>query len=486
LATFFFAILNRKQRTWTVSQPMCETERKSVMNKINVVVLAAGKGMRMHSEIPKVLHTIAGRSMLQHVLDTAGAISAGSIHVVIGHGADKLRTAMSDQPVNLVVQEPQRGTAHAVEQALPFLERDAIAVVLYGDVPLITRESLEALLAPVASDCMAVLTCNMKTPGGLGRILRDSNGEIRAIVEEKDATPQQRTITEINTGIMAIPVARLHQWLPRITPNNAQNEYYLTDVIRLAREDGCRVTTHTISDEMEAAGVNDRQQLAELERHYQWREARKLMKQGVTLRDPSRFDVRGVVDVGRDIEIDVNVICVGKVKLGDRVRIGPNCILRDCEIGEGSVIHANSVIGESLIGANCDIGPFARIRPGSELAEGAKVGNFVELKQTRMGKGSKINHLSYVGDSELGADVNVGAGTITCNYDGVNKHRTIIGNDVFIGSNTALVAPVRIADGATIAAGSVITQDVASKQLALARGRQVNKDNWKRPVKKPK
>lgn len=464
---------------------MCAIERKDLMKKINVVVLAAGKGTRMHSELPKVLHTIAGRSMLQHVLDTAGAISASSIHVVIGHGAERLREAMSKQPVNLVVQEPQRGTAHAVQQALPYLEHDAIAVVLYGDVPLMTQESLEALLAPVSADCMAVLTCKMANPSGLGRILRDSKGDISAIVEEKDATAEQKEIKEINTGIMAFPVARLHQWLPRITPNNAQNEFYLTDVIRLAREDGCNVTTHTISDEKEAAGVNDRLQLAELERHYQQREARKLMKQGVTLRDPARFDVRGSVEAGRDIEIDVNVICVGKVKLGDRVRIGPNCILRDCEIGAGSVIHANSVIGESLIGANCDIGPFARIRPGSELAEGAKVGNFVELKKTRMGKGSKINHLSYVGDSELGADVNVGAGTITCNYDGVNKHRTIIGNDVFIGSNTALVAPVKIADGATVAAGSVITQDVGNQQLALARGRQVNKDGWKRPVKKP-
>lgn len=456
------------------------------MKKINVVVLAAGKGTRMHSDLPKVLHSIAGRSLLQHVLDTASAISASSVHVVIGHGADKLRDAMLEQPVNLVVQEPQRGTGHAVLQALPFLERDAIAVVLYGDVPLITRESLEALLAPVTADCMSVLTCRVQHPTGLGRILRDAHGNITAIVEEKDATAAQREINEINTGIMAFPVARLHDWLPRITPHNAQNEYYLTDVIRLAREDGCSVATHTITDEKEAAGVNDRLQLADLERHYQQREARKLMKQGVTLRDPARFDVRGTVEAGRDIEIDVNVICVGRVKLGNRVRIGPNCILRDCEIGDGSVIHANSIIGESVVGADCDIGPFARIRPGSELADGAKVGNFVELKKTRVGKGSKINHLSYVGDSELGSDVNVGAGTITCNYDGVNKHRTIIGDDVFIGSNAALVAPVRIADGATIAAGSVITEDVGSKQLALARGRQVNKDGWQRPTKKPK
>ena len=455
------------------------------MKKIKVVVLAAGKGTRMHSDLPKVLHTIAGRSMLQHVLDAASAISAASVHVVIGHGADRLRDAMSQQPVNLVVQEPQRGTAHAVEQALPYLERDAIAVVLYGDVPLITKESLDALLKPVSENCMAVLTCKMTEPTGLGRILRDSSGAIRAIVEEKDATDEQRAIKEINTGIMAFPVARLHQWLPRIKPNNAQNEFYLTDVIRLAREDGCDVATHAISDEKEAAGVNDRVQLAELERHYQLRSARKLMQQGVTLRDPARFDVRGVLEAGRDIEIDVNVICVGKVKLGNKVRIGPNCILRDCEIGDGSVIHANSVIGESTIGAGCDIGPFARIRPGSELEDGAKVGNFVELKKTRVGKGSKINHLSYVGDSELGSNVNIGAGTITCNYDGVNKHRTIIGNDVFIGSNAALVAPVTIADGATVAAGSVITQDIGSRQLALARGRQVNKDGWQRPVKKP-
>jgi bifunctional UDP-N-acetylglucosamine pyrophosphorylase/glucosamine-1-phosphate N-acetyltransferase len=456
------------------------------MKKVNVVVLAAGKGTRMFSDTPKVLHTIAGKPLLQHVLDTASAISASSTHVVIGHGADQLRTALSAQPVNLVVQEPQRGTAHAVQQALPYLERDAIAVVLYGDVPLITQQSLEALLAPVTADSMAVLTCSMQNPTGLGRILRDATGAISAIVEEKDATADQKTIREINTGIMAIPVARLHDWLPRITPNNAQNEYYLTDVIRLAREDGCDVSTHTITDEKEAAGVNDRIQLAELERHYQLRRVHALMRQGVTLRDPARVDIRGELTAGRDIEVDVNVIFVGKVSLGDKVRIGPNCILRDCTIGAGSVIHANTVIGESVIGERCDIGPFARIRPGSELAEGAKVGNFVELKKASVGKGSKINHLSYVGDCEMGEGSNVGAGTITCNYDGANKHLTIIGNDVFIGSNSALVAPVRIGDGATVAAGSVITSDVGSSQLALARGRQVNKEGWQRPVKKPR
>jgi bifunctional UDP-N-acetylglucosamine pyrophosphorylase / glucosamine-1-phosphate N-acetyltransferase len=405
---------------------------------------------------------------------------------VIGHGADQLRAVLEPQPVNLVVQEPQRGTAHAVQQALPFLERDAIALVLYGDVPLITAESLEALLAPVTADCMAVMTCRMQDPTGLGRILRDTDGAISAIVEEKDANPAQKAVQEINTGIMAIPVARLHQWLPRISPDNAQNEFYLTDVIRLAREDGCEVATHTITDEKEATGVNDRIQLADLERHYQWRATRKLMKQGVTLRDPARVDIRGQLQTGRDIEVDVNVIFVGRVILGNKVRIGPNCILRDCSIGAGSVIHANTVIGESIIGERCDVGPFARIRPGSELEEGARVGNFVELKKSRVGKGSKINHLSYVGDSDLGTGVNIGAGTITCNYDGVNKYQTIIGNDVFIGSNSALVAPVRIADGATVAAGSVITQDVGGKQLAVARGRQVNKDGWQRPDKKPK
>lgn len=453
------------------------------MHKVNVVVLAAGKGTRMHSDLPKVLHTIAGKSMLQHVLDAAAAIAADSVQVVIGHGADRLQAMLGEQEVRTVVQEPQRGTAHAVQQALPLLDPDAVALVLYGDVPLIRPETLRSLLALVDDRAMAVLTCQVEDPQGLGRILRDTRGDISAIVEERDASPEQRHIREINTGIMAFPVARLQHWLPQIRPDNAQNEYYLTDVIALARRDGCQVRGHRLTDEREAAGVNDRVQLAALERYYQARAARALMEQGVTLRDPARIDIRGQLDAGRDIEIDVNVIFVGQVRLGNGVRIGPNCILRDCVIGAGSVIHANTVIGESIIGERCDIGPFARIRPGSELDTGARVGNFVELKKARLGKGSKVNHLSYIGDSELGQQVNIGAGTITCNYDGANKHLTRIGDEVFVGSNTALVAPVTIGAGATIAAGSVITSDVAAGELALARGRQVSKPGWKRPTK---
>lgn len=456
------------------------------MSTLNVVVLAAGKGTRMFSDTPKVLHTLAGKPLLQHALDTAKALESMLTCVVIGHEAELLRQALGNQAVNTVVQEPQLGTAHAVHQALGHLDKEAVALILYGDVPLVQASTLQALLTPVDNNSMAVLTCTVGNPAGLGRIVRDANGKIQAIVEDRDATSEQRQISEINTGIMAIPVARLHEWLPRISTNNAQKEYYLTDIVQLALQDGCQVHTTVIDDEMEAAGVNNRKQLAELERHYQKREAERLMLAGVTLRDPARFDVRGELRAGRDVEIDVNVIIVGKVQLGNRVRIGPNCILRDCDIGESSVIHANTVIGEAVIGARCDIGPFARIRPGTVLEEQAKIGNFVEVKKSVIGKHSKVNHLSYIGDSTLGNDVNVGAGTITCNYDGVNKYKTTIGNDVFVGSNTALVAPVTIADGATIAAGSVVTANVGSKQLAIARSKQVNKDGWQRPTKKPK
>jgi bifunctional UDP-N-acetylglucosamine pyrophosphorylase / glucosamine-1-phosphate N-acetyltransferase len=455
------------------------------MTSLNVVVLAAGKGTRMYSDLPKVLHTLAGKPLLQHALDTATALESSKTCVVIGHQSSLLEKALAGQNVVTVMQEPQLGTAHALHQALDQLEHSALALVLYGDVPLVRAETLRGLIAQVGQDSMAVLTCTVGNPHGLGRILRDANGNISGIVEEKDATSQQRNICEINTGIMVIPVARLHQWLPRISTDNAQKEYYLTDIVLLALQDKCAVHTTIIDDEMEATGVNNRQQLAQLERCYQQREAERLMLAGLTLRDPARFDVRGELTAGRDVEIDVNVIIVGKVVLGNRVRIGPNCILRDCEIGEASVIHANTVIAESQIGARCDIGPFARIRPGTVLDEDAKIGNFVEIKKSLVGKNSKVNHLSYVGDSNLGKNVNIGAGTITCNYDGVNKSKTVIGNDVFIGSNSALVAPLTIADGATIGAGSVITQDVASQQLALARGRQVNKDGWQRPEKTP-
>ncbi len=456
------------------------------MNKINVVVLAAGKGTRMYSAKPKVLHELAGRSLLQHTLDTAAAINASAIHIVIGHEAELIRKSLDGQAVNFALQEQQLGTAHAVHQSLPLLEKDAIALVLYGDVPLIQAETLLKLLAPLDANSMGVLTCTMDDPTGLGRIVRDANNNIRAIVEEKDASAEQKQIKEINTGIMAIPVARLHEWLPKISTNNAQGEYYLTDIIEIALANGCKVHTSSCSDQVEATGVNNRLQLSELERHFQKREARRLMLAGVTLHDPSRFDVRGKVVAAKDIEIDINVILEGNVTIASDVRIGPNCVLKNCSIGEGTIIAANTVIEDAVIGKDCNIGPFARIRPGTVLDEEAKIGNFVEVKKSRIGKHSKVNHLSYVGDSTLGDGVNVGAGTITCNYDGVNKYKTLIGDNVFIGSNTALVAPVSIAPGATIGAGSVITKDVAADQLAIARGRQANIDGWQRPKKIPK
>ncbi len=456
------------------------------MANINVVVLAAGKGTRMYSAKPKVLHELAGRSLVQHTIDTANALQASSIHVVIGHAADLLREALAGQQLHFALQEQQLGTGHAVNQALPQLDNEAVALILYGDVPLIRSETLSQLLAPVDANSMSVLTCVVANPHGLGRNVRDAAGSIRAIIEEKDATPAQRTVKEINTGFMAIPVARLHNWLPRIQNKNAQGEYYLTDVIALAIADGCKVHTVQCPDEFEAAGVNNRQQLAELERQYQKRETTRLMLAGVTMRDPSRVDVRGNVTIAQDVELDVNVVLEGRVDIASNVTIGPNCVLKNCSVGTGTEIAANSVIEDAVIGADCSIGPFARIRPGTVLEAEAKIGNFCEVKKSRIGKHSKVNHLSYIGDSELGADVNIGAGTITCNYDGVNKSKTVIGDRVFIGSNTALVAPVNIAAGATVGAGSVITKDVGKDQLAIARGRQSNIDGWERPKKKPK
>ncbi|HHX81942.1 MAG TPA: bifunctional UDP-N-acetylglucosamine diphosphorylase/glucosamine-1-phosphate N-acetyltransferase GlmU [Pseudomonadaceae bacterium] len=454
------------------------------MQKLNVVVLAAGKGTRMYSDLPKVLHQIAGRTLLSHVLGIADELQAERTVVVLGHQADKVSESLVGSSVQTVLQEPQAGTAHAVQQALPHLDPEAMALILYADVPLIRAATLQTLLHSIDSGGMAVLTSKTDNPAGLGRIVRNSAGSVERIVEERDATPEEKQICEINTGIMAIAVKQLQAWLPRIGSQNAQGEYYLTDVVALANADGCPVHTATLADEKEAAGVNNRLQLAELERHFQAREAERLMLAGLTLRDPARFDIRGELLVGKDAEIDINVVIVGKVKLGDRVRIGPNCILRDCEIGDDCVIHANTIIGESVVGARCDVGPFARIRPGTLLEPNARIGNFVEVKKSRIGEHSKVNHLSYVGDSTLGSGVNIGAGTITCNYDGVNKSQTIIGNDVFIGSNTALVAPVRVADGATVGAGSVITHDVPQGQLALTRSPQKTHAGWQRPKKR--
>ena len=450
---------------------------------INVVILAAGKGTRMVSSKPKVLHELAGKSLLQHSLDTANDLDSNTVQVVIGHESTQIKNAIGDKNVNFVSQSEQLGTAHAVHQTLEFLDKSAIALVLYGDVPLIKSETLQKLLSTVHKNSMAVLTCDVAVPTGLGRILRDNDGKVEAIVEEKDANQAQKLITEINTGIMAIPVAKLHDWLPRISTNNAQGEYYLTDIVALAIADGSEVFSSSCNDPLEASGVNNRLQLAELERHYQREQAKHLLLSGVTLADPERIDIRGQLDIEHDVEIDINVILEGKVKIASNVSIGANCILKDCEIGAGSVILANTIIDSATIGSACSIGPFARIRPGTELADEVKIGNFVETKKSTIAKGSKVSHLSYIGDSDIGCNVNIGAGTITCNYDGVNKFKTSIGDNTFIGSNTALVAPINIANGATIGAGSTITKDVAENQLGLTRAKQHNLDGWKRPVK---
>jgi bifunctional UDP-N-acetylglucosamine pyrophosphorylase/glucosamine-1-phosphate N-acetyltransferase len=456
------------------------------MQALNVVILAAGKGTRMHSKLPKVLHTLGGKPLVQHAVDAAGQLRANATHVVVGHGADEIRAVLAQEGLNFVLQEQQRGTGHALLQALPQLDKNALALVLYGDVPLIRVETLREFLTLPDADSMAVLTCEVKDPTGLGRILRDGQGNIVAIVEHKDASEAQRRIAEINSGIMAVPVARLHEWLPQLQANNAQGEYYLTDLVSLALAAGCAVRTLCCGDEVEILGVNNREQLAQLEREYQARRARELMLSGVTLRDPARVDIRGELVCASDVELDVNVILEGKVTLAEEVKIGPNCVLKNCSVGAGTVIEANSVLEDAVIGRACHIGPFARIRPGAQLEDEAKIGNFVEIKKARIGTRSKVNHLSYIGDSEIGNDVNVGAGTITCNYDGVNKSKTVIGDSVFIGSNTALVAPVSVASGATIGAGSVITEDVGQNQLAVARGRQRNIDGWRRPNKRSK
>lgn len=450
----------------------------------DIVVLAAGKGTRMKSELPKVLHCLAGRPLLQHVVDTASQLPQAHIVVVTGHGAEAVNGAVQGATVSLVEQAEQLGTAHAVIQALPTLRTDSIALILYGDVPLISAQTLSALVAEVSATQIALLTVELANPAGYGRILRDEGRSVVAIVEEKDATPEQRKISEVNTGVLALPSALLREWLPQIGNDNAQGEYYLTDIIGIACREGVSISTLQPRCEEEVQGVNNRSQLAVLERYYQRQRAEQLMMDGVTLADPVRFDLRGTVQTGTDIFIDINVVLEGEVTLGSGVSIGPNCQIINSSIAEGVEIKANSIIEDSQVASGCVVGPFARLRPGTVLEQNAKVGNFVETKKTRVGQGSKINHLSYVGDAELGANVNVGAGTITCNYDGVNKHRTQIGDEAFIGSNTSLVAPVKIGNKATIGAGSTITKDVLDDELALTRPPQHNISGWQRPVKK--
>lgn len=449
---------------------------------LDIVILAAGQGTRMRSALPKVLHPVAGKSMLGHVIDTARALAPQGIHVVIGHGAEQVRERLAADDLQFVLQAQQLGTGHAVAQALPGLAAERV-LILYGDVPLIEQGTLERLLVKVASDRLALLTVELADPTGYGRILRDASGQVTAIVEHKDASEAQRAIREGNTGILAVPRARLADWLGRLSNDNVQGEYYLTDVIAMAVADGLRVDTEQPRDAMEVQGANDRLQLAELERHYQWRAGRQLMAQGVTLRDPARFDVRGEVSVGRDVLIDVNVILEGRVVIEDDVEIGPNCVIRNSTLRRGAVVKANSHLDGAELGEGADCGPFARLRPGTVLGAKAHVGNFVELKNAVLGEGAKAGHLSYLGDAEIGARSNIGAGTITCNYDGANKHRTVLGEDVFIGSNSALVAPLIVGSGATTGAGSTVTQDVPADALAVGRARQRNIEGWQRPVK---
>jgi len=449
---------------------------------LEIVILAAGQGTRMRSALPKVLHPVAGNSMLGHVIHSARQLDPQRIHVVIGHGADAVRERLAADDLNFVLQDQQLGTGHAVAQAVPFITADTV-LILYGDVPLIEVPTLQRLLKLVAPMQMGLLTVELDDPTGYGRIVRNSDGRVTAIVEHKDASEAERTITEGNTGILAVPASHLGDWMSRLSNNNAQGEYYLTDVIAMAVSDGLIVDTEQPHDAMEVQGANDRKQLAELERHYQLREGRRLMAQGVTLRDPARFDVRGEVTVGRDVLIDINVILEGRVVIEDDVVIGPNCVIKDSTLRKGVVIKANSHIEGAVLGEGSDAGPFARLRPGTVLEARAHVGNFVELKNAHLGEGAKAGHLTYLGDAEVGARTNIGAGTITCNYDGVNKWKTVLGEDVFIGSNNSLVAPVDILDGATTAAGSTITSTVDKSQLAVGRARQKNIDGWKRPVK---
>jgi bifunctional UDP-N-acetylglucosamine pyrophosphorylase/glucosamine-1-phosphate N-acetyltransferase len=454
------------------------------MNPLHVVILAAGQGSRMKSSLPKVLHRIAGKPMLHHVMDTARKLGAERIHGVIGHGADQVKAITQADDVQWAIQEDQLGTGHAVSQALPNLPDEARVLILYGDVPLTQPETLEELVSRVSEQTIGLLTVTLDNPDGYGRILRDKQGKVTAIVEQKDATPEQKTINEVNTGILAVSASHLKAWLPQLSNVNAQDEYYLTDVIAMASEAGVGIEVAQPETGFEVQGVNNRIQLAGLERWYQQQQADRLMTAGATLADPARIDVRGDLTVGQDVLIDINAVFEGKVTLESGVSIGPNCLLRNCHIGANSQIEAHSVIDGARVGQHAQIGPFARLRPGTELADHTKVGNFVETKKTVVGEGSKINHLSYVGDATLGRNVNVGAGTITCNYDGVNKHQTEIGDGVFVGSNTSLVAPVALANNATIGAGSTITRDVAAEELAVARGKQRNIANWQRPDRK--
>lgn len=456
---------------------------KEFYMSMSVIILAAGKGTRMKSSLPKVLHTIAGKPMVEHIIDAAKALNCENINLVYGHGAELLKKALGHHQLNWCLQAEQLGTGHAVQQAVEYIKDDQDVMILVGDAPLISSDTLRRLIDAKAHSDLALLTVHLDDATGMGRIIREGDN-ITAIVEHKDATQQQREITEINTGMMLMAGKDLKRWLSNLSNNNAQGEYYLTDVIAMAAKEGKSIRAAHPEWEREVEGVNDRVQLSSLESAYQFRNAQALMTAGVSLADPKRIDVRGQLSVGQDVSIDINAIFEGQVVIGDNVIIGPNCVLKNCNIGSGSRIEAFSLVENANVANNCNVGPYARLRPGAELHDGAKVGNFCEVKKAIIGEGSKVNHLTYIGDAEIGKGVNVGAGTITCNYDGVNKFKTIIGDGVFVGSNSSLVAPLNIGDNATIGAGSVVTKDVNADELAIARGKQRAISGWQRPQKK--
>jgi bifunctional UDP-N-acetylglucosamine pyrophosphorylase/glucosamine-1-phosphate N-acetyltransferase len=449
---------------------------------LSVVILAAGQGKRMRSQLPKVLQPLGGKPLIEHVVATARSLQPARICVVYGHGGEQVPQALRADGLTFVKQQPQLGTGHALTQALPYLGGAKLALVLYGDVPLVGEDTLAAMISG-GEDRLTLLTAELDDPAGYGRIVRNRRGSITSIVEEKDASAPQRAIREINSGIMALPASRLAGWLSKLTDRNSQREYYLTDVVALALADRVAVATVKARAAWEVQGVNSKQQLAELERRYQRQQAEQLMEAGVTVVDPARIDVRGSLECGADVRIDVNCVFEGEVRLGDRVEIGANCVLKDVTVAADTRIFSFTCMDDARIGTNCRIGPYARIRPGTRLAEDVHIGNFVEIKASEIGPGSKANHLAYLGDSSVGRDVNVGAGTITCNYDGDAKHRTVIEDDVFIGSDTMLVAPVVVRRGATIGAGSTITKEAPAGELTVARAKQVTVPGWKRPKK---
>ncbi len=458
-------------------------KNSSNLQTLSAVILAAGKGTRMYSDLPKVLHKVAAKPMVKHVIDTAHALNAKNIHLIYGHAREIMQDALKDEKVNWVYQAEQLGTGHAMQQAEPFFEDDENIVMLYGDAPLIQPETLQKLIAAKPENGIALLTVVLDNPTGYGRILRNEQGEVVGIVEQKDANDAQKQIREVNTGVMVSSGKDFRKWLGRLNNNNAQHEYYMTDVIALAKQDGEQIVAVQADDFMEVEGANNRLQLAALERYYQKLQAKRLLLEGVMILDPQRFDLRGEFTHGKDVEIDVNVIIEGKVSVGNQVRIGAGVFLKNCEIGDNVEIKPYSVIENAVIGERSQIGPFSRLRPETVLAPQTHIGNFVEVKKSFIGKGSKINHLSYVGDTKMGEDCNIGAGVITCNYDGKNKHLTEIGNDVFVGSDSQLVAPVKVCDGATVGAGTTVTKTVPENSLVVSRSKQTYRENWARPRK---